>query len=164
VLLLAGSAMAWWHWARRFAPLVAAAELALIYPHCLAAFNLAVGGPAHGDEYLVDSNIDWGQDLKGLKRWMDRNRVTTINLSYFGTADPSYYGIQCTYLPGGPFYVEQQVSPPQLPGYVAVSLTNLRGVYFNEEMRRRYEQLLERKPAARIGHSINVYWIERPWW
>ncbi|MBM3862054.1 MAG: glycosyltransferase family 39 protein, partial [Verrucomicrobia bacterium] len=163
-LLLAGVALARWPWARRIAPYVAAAELALVYPHCIAAFNLIVGGPSHGDKYLVDSNIDWGQDLKGLKRWMDKNKVTTINLSYFGTADPAYYGIRCTYLPGGPFYAEPQVSAPQLPGYVAVSLTNLRGVYFNEELRRHYERLAERKPVARIGHSINVYWIERPWW
>jgi len=163
-LLLAGAALGRWRWARRIAPFVAAVELALIYPHCLAAFNIIVGGPAHGDEYLVDSNLDWGQDLKGLKRWMDRRGVSEINLSYFGTADPAYYGIHCTYLTGGPFYADSQVSAPQLPGYVAVSLTNLRGVYFNEETRRYYERLLDRKPVARIGHSIHVYWIERPWW
>jgi len=164
VLLLAGVAIGRWRWARRIAPLVAAAEFTLVYPHCIAAFNLIVGGPSQGHKYLVDSNLDWGQDLKGLKRWMDKNNVTTINLSYFGTADPAYYGIRCTHLPGGPFYADSLVSTPQLPGYVAVSLTNLRGVYFNEETRRYYERLLERRPAARIGHSIHVYWIERPWW
>ena len=164
VLLVAANAIAHWRWALRIAPFVAAAELALIYPHCIAAFNIAVGGPAHGDEYLVDSNLDWGQDLKRLKHWMDRNGVSEINLSYFGTADPAYYGIRCTYLTGGPFYAEPQVSAPQLPGYVAVSLTNLRGVYFNEETRHYYERLLERKPVARIGHSIHIYWTERPWW
>jgi len=164
VILLAGAALARWRPVRPWAPVVAALELALVYPHCIAAFNLIVGGPWHGDKYLVDSNLDWGQDLKGLKRWMDKNRVETINLSYFGTADPAYYGIRCTYLPGGPFYAESQVSAPQLPGYVAVSLTNLRGVYFNEELRRYYERLADRKPVARIGHSIHVYWIDRPWW
>jgi hypothetical protein len=164
VLLLAGVALGRWRWARHIAPFVAALELALVYPHCLAAFNLIVGGPSQGHKYLVDSNLDWGQDLKGLKQWMDRRGVTTINLSYFGTADPAYYGIRCTYLSGGPFYAESQVSAPQLPGYVAVSVTNLRGVYFNEETRRYYDRLLERKPVATIGHSIHVYWIERPWW
>lgn len=164
LLLLGGAALARWRWARRIAPYVAAVEFALVYPHCIAAFNIIVGGPSHGHEYLVDSNLDWGQDLKGLKRWMDKNKVATINLSYFGTADPAYYGIRCNYLPGGPFYAEPLVGPPQLPGYVAVSVTNLRGVYFNEELRRYYERLLERKPVARIGHSIHVYWIERPWW
>ena len=33
-----------------------------IYPHYLAHFNEAVGGPRNGYRYLVDSNLDWGQD------------------------------------------------------------------------------------------------------
>ena len=82
--------------------LLAIVEFALVYPHYLAFFNQFVGGPRHGHEYLVDSNIDWGQDLKGLKQWMDQHDVHHINLSYFGTADPAYYKIDCTYLPGGP--------------------------------------------------------------
>ena len=164
VILLAGRAISRRRWLPAVAPVLAAAELALVYPHCIASFTVLVGGPSHGDEYLVDSNLDWGQDLKGLKRWMDKNNVSEINLSYFGTADPAYYGIRCAYLAGGPFYAEQLVQPPKLPGYVAVSLTNLRGADMNDEKRRYFAPLLERKPAARIGHSIQVYWVERPWW
>ncbi|MCX7887210.1 MAG: glycosyltransferase family 39 protein [Verrucomicrobiae bacterium] len=164
VLLVGAAALARLRWARRVAPYVAAAELSLVYPHCIAAFNLIVGGPSHGHKYLVDSNLDWGQDLKGLKRWMDKHGVGMVNLSYFGTADPAYYGIRCQYLPGGPFFADGLVGPPRLPGYVAVSVTNLRGVYFTEEFRRYYGRLLEHEPVARIGHSIHVYWMERPWW
>jgi len=43
------------------------------YPHSLAYFNEAVGGPRRGHEHLLDSNIDWGQDLLLLKRWLDRH-------------------------------------------------------------------------------------------
>lgn len=137
-------------------------ELMLVYPHCLAFFNLAVGGPARGGEYLVDSNLDWGQDLKRLKRWMDAHDVEHINLSYFGSADPAYYGIRCTHLPGAPVFATAE--PPRLPGYVAISETNLRGVYFPPELREFYRPLLQREPLTVIGHSIRVYWIERPWW
>ncbi|MEZ4590126.1 MAG: phospholipid carrier-dependent glycosyltransferase [Chloroflexota bacterium] len=35
--------------------------------HYLAFFNVLAGGPDGGWRYLVDSNIDWGQDLGGLK-------------------------------------------------------------------------------------------------
>lgn len=164
VLLLACRAISRRRWLPAVAPVLAAAELALVYPHCIASFNILTGGPLHGSQYLVDSNLDWGQDLKGLKQWMDRRGVTDINLSYFGTADPAYYGIRCTYLTGSPFYAESLVSTPKLPGYVAVSLTNLRGPDMNEEKRRFFEPLLDRKPVARIGHSIHVYWMERPWW
>ena len=79
---------------------VGAVEFGRNYPDNLAFFNAFVGGPARGSEYLVDSNLDWGQDLKPLKAWMDANHVPHINLAYFGTAYPPYYGIDATYLAG----------------------------------------------------------------
>ncbi len=139
-----------------------AGEFAVVYPSPLAFFNAFVGGPAHGDECLVDSNLDWGQDLKGLKRWMDANGVTHINLCYFGTAEPAYYGIDCTQLPGSG--ILSSGSLPRLPGWVAISVTNLRGVYYPEPLRQFYRPLLSMRPAARIGYSIHVYKVDRPWW
>jgi hypothetical protein len=144
--------------------LLAIVEFVLVCPHYLAFFNQFVGGPRNGHQYLVDSNIDWGQDLKGLKQWMDRHDVHHINLSYFGTADPDYYKIDCTYLPGGPFYDDKRVSNPSLPGFVAVSVTNLRGLYFAPATRDLYKPLLDMEPAAVIGYSIYVYWVDQPWW
>ena len=49
-------------------------------------------------------------------------------------------------------------------GFVAVSATNLRGVYFDDRWRNFYWPLLEMKPAGVIGYSIYVYWVERRWW
>jgi hypothetical protein len=37
------------------------------HPHHLAYFNEIAGGPGNGWRQLVDSNLDWGQDLKRLK-------------------------------------------------------------------------------------------------
>lgn len=140
-------------------------EFGRAYPDNLAFFNQLVGGPANGSKYLVDSNLDWGQDLKPLKAWMDRNGVAKINLAYFGSADPAYYHIDCTYLPGSPFFVrDPSIRLPQLPGYVAVSATVLSGVYFDERGRAFYKALRDQEPLADIGHSIHVYWVERPWW
>jgi hypothetical protein len=139
-----------------------AGEFAVAYPSPLAFFNVFVGGPSQGDTCLVDSNLDWGQDLKGLKRWMDDNEVKHINLCYFGTAEPAYYGIDCTQLPGSG--ILEDGAPPQLPGFVAISATNLRGVYFPEQFRQFYRPLLSMKPVAKIGYSIYVYRVERPWW
>lgn len=137
-------------------------EFVSVYPHNLAFFNLCSGGPRNGYKWLVDSNLDWGQDLKPLKRWMDANDVKQIALSYFGTADAGYYKIRCTHLPGAPFY--ETATMPQLPGYVAVSATCLQGVYLGDAGRAFYRPLLERTPDARIGYSMFVYWVEKPWW
>jgi len=144
--------------------LLAAGEMGSVCPHYLAFFNRFVGGPRNGSKYLVDSSLDWGQDLKGLKHWMDNNHVRHINLSYFGTADPAYYKINCTHLPGEPFFDEQWVTSPKLPGLVAVSATNLRGVYFDERWRDFYQPLSETEPVAVIGYSIYVYRVQQPWW
>jgi hypothetical protein len=165
VLVLAGSAVAWCLNTRRRAVLLALGaawlvEFALVAPNYLTFFNLAVGGPRNGHRYLVDSNLDWGQDLKGLKRWMDRNGVRHLNLSYFGTADPAYYGIDCTYLPGAPFFVQSEIKAPRLPGYVAVSATNLHAPHLGEGGAALFKPLLDRRPVAVIGHSIHIYRVE----
>jgi hypothetical protein len=141
-------------------------EFARVYPHDLAFFNSFIGGPQNGYKYLADSNVDWGQDLKGLKRWMDAQGVNQINLVYFGTADPAYYGIQCTLLPGGTLHTRLQkpFTLPQLPGYVAISTTLLDGVYLTREGRAFYAPLRDREPSAVIGYSINVYWAGDRWW
>jgi hypothetical protein len=143
-----------------------AIEFASVYPNNLAFFNRAVGGPSNGFRYLADSNLDWGQDLKPLKRWMDRNGVAHINLAYFGVADPAYYGIDCTHMGGTtiPGVTPAMMKAPRLPGYVAVSTTLLNGVPFAERDRDFYEPLREREPAAVIGGSIRVYWVETVWW
>jgi hypothetical protein len=141
-------------------------EFGRVYPDNLAFFNTAAGGPHNGFRYLADSNVDWGQGLKPLKAWMDRHSVAHVNLAYFGTADPAYYGINCTYIWGTtvPGLGPSSMGPPRLPGYVATSVTLLNGVPFGERDRDFYKPLRDREPVAHIGGSIRVYWVERPWW
>jgi 4-amino-4-deoxy-L-arabinose transferase-like glycosyltransferase len=69
-------------------------ESILIFPHDLAYFNELAGGPKGGVNWLVDSNLDWGQDLKRLKSYVDKHRIESLKLFYFGMADPAYYGIK----------------------------------------------------------------------
>ncbi len=44
-----------------------------IYPHSMSCFNELAGGPQNGDKYLLDSNLDWGQDVFYLKRWWEQH-------------------------------------------------------------------------------------------
>lgn len=132
-----------------------------VYPRSLTYFNRLVGGSRNGAHYLVDSNLDWGQHLKLLKGWMDRHGVKRINLAYFGSADPDYYGIDDIPLPGAPVFNRGKIARPRLPGYVAVSVTLLSGVYLSPEWRLFYRGLAEARPVAVIGNTINVYWLER---
>jgi hypothetical protein len=135
-----------------------------LHPHYLAYFNELAGGPSQGWRYLVDSNLDWGQDLPGLKAWMDAHGVARIKLSYFGSADPGYYGIDADYLPGymspRPARVTREVRPGDV---VAVSATNLQGVYLDEADRPLMERFRLARPVARIGYSIFIYRADFSW-
>jgi hypothetical protein len=127
------------------------------FPDFLAYFNETIGSrPPY--EILVDSNLDWGQDLKGLKRWMDKNSVKQIQLAYFGTADPAYYGVEAVYKPGTWKTVMSTPglrNDPGVSSYIAVSATHLTGVYLRPS--NPYVQFLLREPVATIGHSILIY-------
>ena len=127
-----------------------------IYPYYLAYFNEFIGGPQNGYKYLVDSNLDWGQDLPGLKEYMDRNSIKKIKLSYFGFSDPAYYGINYKYLPSYSIpepHIERYYIPAE--GYFAISATMLQGVYMQN--RDLYKVFRETKPIDTIGYSIFIY-------
>jgi 4-amino-4-deoxy-L-arabinose transferase-like glycosyltransferase len=136
------------------------AETARAYPRPLTFFNVLAGGPQNGFRYLADSNLAWGGNLKALKGWMDQNAVEHVNLAYFGSGDPGYYGIACTYLPGSPTFATDLISRPRLPGYVVISGTVLSGVYLPPSWRAFYRAFWDRRPVAVIGNSTRVYWVD----
>jgi hypothetical protein len=169
VLLIAAAAakalLAWRRPAGRLALAVATVFLLTaflgVYPHTLTFFNVFAGGPENGLSYLADSNLDWGQDLKLLKKWMEESNVSHVNLAYFGTADPAYYDINCTHLPGAPFFATDSIQKPKLPGYVAISATVLSGIHLPPIWRLFYGGFLSEQAVVQIGNSIRVYWIEK---
>ena len=141
-----------------------AASVLRVHPNYLAYFNEAAGGPAQGWRWLVDSNVDWGQELPGLKRYMDSNGIPRVTLCYFGTADPAYYGIAAdrlpSYQPPPPSTVVRAVHPGDV---VAISATHLQGLYLEPEMQPLMALFRARRPLATIGHSIFVYRADFSW-
>jgi hypothetical protein len=113
---------------------------------------------------LVDSNLDWGQDLKRLAAWMRENGVPRVKLSYFGSADPAYYGIDAETLPGYTAPHAPRVTREIRPGdVVAVSVTNLQGVYLEPEDRALMARLRALAPIGRAGWSIRIYRADFTW-
>jgi hypothetical protein len=102
-----------------------------VRPHYLAYFSCVAGGPAQGYKRLVDSSLDWGQDLPGLKRWLTTNNPDDrepVFFSYFGTGDPDYYNITGNRLPGFPDWRKREVFA-LTPGYYAISATMFQNLY-----------------------------------
>ncbi len=70
-----------------------AAETAWRHPHYLAYFNGLVS-PRQAYRHLVDSSLDWGQDLPAVQRYLAAQPSSEpVYLSYFGTASPAYHGV-----------------------------------------------------------------------
>jgi hypothetical protein len=131
-----------------------AVEALHVAPDFLAYFNELAGGPARGYKHLVDSSLDWGQDLPDLKQWLDREGLQgpghpPVYLSYFGTSRPDYYGIDAIQLPGFPDLTPKR-RPPRLTGGVyCISATTLNTVYLQDargawtpEYEKRYQDVL----------------------
>lgn len=125
-------------------------ELARVHPYYLSFFNTLSGGPERGSYYALDSNIDWGQDLKRFGAWLKRNRIDRPCVLYFGRAPMHYYGISDLFLPPKP--------DPTLDCLVAASVTPLRGVYVSPGD---FEWLRAMKPTGRIGYSIYLFDLRR---
>lgn len=131
-----------------------------IHPYHLAYFNELIGGPSNGYQYLVDSNLDWGQDLARLKQYMQRRNLKRIYLSYFGMADALYYRIEYDYLPSPRFQPWTLRHPDDgkfelKKGVYAISATNLQGVYLRD--RDTYATFKNKKPQHTVGYSILIY-------
>lgn len=105
-----------------------------IRPHYLAYFNQFAGGAANGYRHLSDSSLDWGQDLKELRRWIDVNNKKNekVYLSYFGTANIGYYMRDYKQLP---CYFEQARRADDFfelkGGIYCISATMFQFTYYN---------------------------------
>lgn len=134
LLVLAGAAGAWVrHALMRWivlavAALFTAASLS-IWPHYLAYFNWIGGGPRHAYQHLVDSSLDWGQDLPALKAHVDAQAADRPSyLAYFGTDTPERFDLDPAMLPS-----HMPWRPPQLQawraGHYCISATMLQLMY-----------------------------------
>lgn len=114
-----------------------AVATARTHPDYLAFFNSLAGGPAKGYRLLVDSSLDWGQDLPALaanlRRREGAEKEEPVYLAYFGSGEPDYYGIAATRLP----FLNAFNRPPRWyrpgPGLYCVSATLLQHVYSSVE-------------------------------
>lgn len=162
----AGCAVLRWRLAARIAlALGLAACAAASFPHFIAHFSILAGGSRHGDRYLHDSNLDWGQDWVRLARLAERQEWRPLAYLYLGPADPG------AHLPGARA-LQAMDAPPDI-GFVAASrwAETLGPAYLAAqglgEESAALAQLVgalrrQAVPVARVGHSITVYGLQAP--
>jgi len=127
-----------------------------VFPKYLSYFNIVSGGSQNGYRWLIDSNLDWGQSLPALRKYMDNNHIEKIKLGYFGRVDPTIYdinyslaekepsegiyAISINFLVGRPYYLLKENTQELL--YIDMN-------YFDQ-----YKSL---KPSSVIDNSIYIF-------
>jgi hypothetical protein len=142
-----------------------------IYPYCISYFNelsaviptssksrcpqelpdssfivtIINAGSRNGGRHLHDSNIDWGQDLFYLEKWIKKHpEIKEIHVAFYAS-----YPIELTTIPVS----KKSFHDNDFSGWFAISVNYL----YDEN--KKYSYFLDKTPAARIGYSIYIYHI-----
>ena len=139
----------------------------ITFPFYLPYYNEFVG-MNNGYKVSINVDVDWGQDLKLLKNYMDKNKINKISFSYFGQVYPEYYNISYNYLPSiGTFRYKGIDSPLNdiedcrpVKGLVAISVADLKQPFLFKNQSC-FEWLQNLTPIDRVGYSIYIYNITK---
>jgi 4-amino-4-deoxy-L-arabinose transferase-like glycosyltransferase len=133
-----------------------------VAPGYMAYANEAWGGPSQTHRYLSDANVDWGQQLKAAKRYLDQRGIKDCWFGYFpdGAIEPADYGIPCKRLPTASslwwLHLPMQV-PAAIDGPVLLSDGLLEGIEFGQGALNPYESFRHLRPTAALDYGLLVY-------
>jgi hypothetical protein len=121
------------------------------YPNFLSYFNEFTPKDQRYKR-LIDSSLDWGQDLRRLQKYVDDNNIRSIKLDFFGSSVTRNYIPQMTEW-------HSQYGPTT--GWIAISATFYQSSKLTgrAEGRWSYNWLDDYKPTAQIGGSILIFHI-----
>jgi len=119
----------------------------LAHPDYIAYFNELAG--RHPERIVVDSDLDWGQDLPRLRDAVVDRRIDRLWIAYFGSTDLSRYPISPA--------IRRLPPRTMVKGWIAISKTSLKGAYGRPDD---YAWLEQQTPVQEIGKSILLYHAE----
>ncbi len=124
-------------------------SVAVAHPDYLPWFNFAAG--RNPEKILIDSNLDWGQDVLRLARTARAMKIEHITVSLFTTTN-----LEHVWLP--PYTILQANS--EVHGWLAISEMHVAlGRAYSPEVQKWLDELLDGRPYRRIGKSIRLYRI-----
>ncbi|MBU4370195.1 glycosyltransferase family 39 protein, partial [Patescibacteria group bacterium] len=142
-----------------------------IYPSFLSYFNELIGGPENGYRYMVDTDVEWGQDVKRLSKWVESNGIEQIavpNWFILKKEQTEILSENMVYSHSYQYYLDSRYKylPPdtRTKGWVAIPARLLqwgtakpanRHGWFSDS----YNWLKDYEPVTKIGYSIFVYYI-----
>jgi hypothetical protein len=132
-----------------------------VYPNSIAYANELWGGPSQTHRYLSDSNTDWGQQLRAVKKYLDERDIKQCWFAYFVQPAVRFedYGIPCKPLPTpdtGFFDVAYDV-PRHIEGPVLISAGTLTGFELGSDVLNPYREFEKAQPVANIQDGVLVF-------
>jgi 4-amino-4-deoxy-L-arabinose transferase-like glycosyltransferase len=130
------------------------------FPNYLAYSNELWGGPENTYKYLTDSNVDWAQQLKSTRKYLDEHGIKNCWFDYFGrgiVVDPIYYGIICKPLPDFIDFTPMGNIPTRISGTILISATELSGELWGPGELNPYTQFQRLRPDAIIDDGVLVF-------
>jgi len=134
-----------------------------IYPHSMSYFNEVAGGPMGGPRYLLDANIDWGQDVLYLKDWCTEHpEATPLHVAFGNSYSDTLLGLgdRVRNLDILKFNSQgesaerdnlKELGP--MPGWYAMSVHRI------HNPKDGYEYFRHFTPVATAGYSIYIYHV-----
>lgn len=147
---------------RRRAFAVAVAALLLFHaftaartaPHYIAFGNDLWGGTDNTHRLLSDSNVDWGQNLKLVKDYLEKEGSPDCWIAYFGPAGLAHLYTPCRPMPVSGWAITSrdiQPIPPVIDGLILISTEAM------PPLDTHFEPLAKVEPVTLLGGGIKVY-------
>ena len=131
------------------------------FPVEMAYANEAWGGPSHLHKYLSDANVEWGQQLLDVKRWVDAHPGEECWFAYtpFPLLRPEMYGINCHHLPTADtgWMGPPTDAPEVIRGNLLVSADDLEACEWPSVHLNPYRRLRSLPMTEQIDHGVFVY-------
>jgi hypothetical protein len=140
--------------------ILSAASSLRVHPYYTSYYNTLCGGPENGWHLLGFSNIDWGQDILEIDKWLNENpdkRPLVMDIDYFGM--------------NGDLFEVSTSSPPQLPKGTSIDevrrsatetqwwIISVKKLY-NLPGHDGLEYLQQIEPVDKIAYCYHVYRID----
>jgi len=116
----------------------------LCFPHSHSYFNEMAGGPTAGPKHMLDSNVDWGQDVHRVRDWLAKNpHAAPLNFTPHCNYDIHDVGENIPW--------DYADALPSKPGWYAISVNQL------YRADKRFAEMQAFEPVERVGYSTYIY-------
>ena len=130
----------------------------ITYPDYLTYFSPLAGGSSNGWRLLSDSNVETGQEVSTLAKYLKQHGASRVAGVFVGSEFIKFYGIELCDLPCEEDEEDDEdKEPPDQPAYVAIGAWYMLEADVTPEQKAAIDLFRNQQPEAVVGNSIFVF-------